>query len=191
MSLALAATGLLAQRPALAQIVPADRATTWNPGIPGGIRAHHGVRHRGRGREHPGRDQRLPGGSGGAARGGDVEPRERPLRSRTPSPSAVRVPGSQSSRARAGSNVITIGTKWYPKFTQTTNLAANAAKGGKTVALAAALGLSVGEIVVIDQLTDPNLTKWGYTNCQTSATRAAGGSPAPTGPLARSSRWPR
>ncbi len=35
-SLALAAASLLAQ-PVLAQILPSDRATTWNPGIPGGV----------------------------------------------------------------------------------------------------------------------------------------------------------
>ena len=39
-SLALAAASLLVlARPTLAQIVPADRGTTWNPGIPGGIPA--------------------------------------------------------------------------------------------------------------------------------------------------------
>ena len=67
-------------RPLFAQILPADRATTWNPGIPGGVPARdHGLRDAQRGvlRErilrgfaaHPGRDQRLPRRPGGPALG--------------------------------------------------------------------------------------------------------------------------
>jgi hypothetical protein len=59
------------------------------------------------------------------------------------------------------SNVITIGTQWF-KFTQPTNLAGDGAKGSRTVALASLPpGLAAGEIVLVDQLTNPAVTEWG------------------------------
>jgi len=56
-------------------------------------------------------------------------------------------------------NPISVGTQWF-KFTQSTNLASDAVKGTNTAVLAANRGLTVGEIVVVDQLTNPAITEW-------------------------------
>jgi hypothetical protein len=69
-------------------------------------------------------------------------------------------------RAPSGANAITIGPKWHPDFVQSTSLAANGAKGSRSVVLVSPLPLAVGEMVSLDEVTDPNLSKWGYTNCQ-------------------------
>ena len=46
-------------------------------------------------------------------------------------------------------------------FTQITNLAADAVKDSSTATLVSALALSAGELVVVDQLDDPQVTVWG------------------------------
>jgi hypothetical protein len=56
-------------------------------------------------------------------------------------------------------SIITLGTQWF-KFTQSVNLAANAPKGATTVTLASNPGLHVGEIVAIDELTNPAITEF-------------------------------
>src|SRR5438093_360133 len=56
-------------------------------------------------------------------------------------------------------NLITIGTRWF-KVTQPTDLASDASKGSQTVTLASTPALAVGEIVLVDQLPDPAITRW-------------------------------
>jgi hypothetical protein len=59
--------------------------------------------------------------------------------------------------------VIIIGNRWSSdKFFQSINLAADGAKGATSVTLASAPKppLTVGEIVYLDQLTNPNVTVW-------------------------------
>jgi len=56
-------------------------------------------------------------------------------------------------------NPITIGTRWF-KVTQPTDLASDAIKGARTVALAKPSSLSVGEVVLVDQMADPRITQW-------------------------------
>jgi hypothetical protein len=67
----------------------------------------------------------------------------------------VKAPGSQYP-------VIIAGTRWY-KYTQAVNLAADGPKGSMTISLVSQPDLDVGEIVTIDQLTDPDLTLWSPT----------------------------
>ena len=182
--LALAALGLWASPPPLlAQVVPADRATTWNPGIPGGI---------------PHRTQVCAT----VAAGGNIQAAINAcpagqvvqlgagtwnLTSDLQIEKAITLrgqgPGLTKLKGASGKNVITIGTKWFPKYTQTTNLAANGVKGSKTITLASSLGLTVGEIVTIDQLTNSSLSKWGYSNCQSASDACRGWFTRPNRPI--------
>jgi len=182
-SIAFVAVGLLTGAlPLLAQ-VPADRATTWNPGIPGGI---------------PHRTQVCAT----VAAGGNIQAAinacpagqvvqlgagtwnltsdlqiEKAITLRGQGPALTKL------KAASGYNVITIGTKWFPKFTQSTNLAANGVKGSKTVTLASSRALTVGEIVTLDQLTNSSLSKWGYSNCQSASDACRGWFTRPNRPI--------
>lgn len=66
--------------------------------------------------------------------------------------------------------VIIMGTHWA-KYTQPVDLAVDAAQHASTVTLAADPGLQPGEIVVIDQLTDPALTHWSARSPQGDPSR--------------------
>lgn len=56
--------------------------------------------------------------------------------------------------------VVIIGRRW-PKYTQPTDVVADALKGRASLTLARDPGLKPGELVVVDQLTDDQLTYWG------------------------------
>lgn len=60
-----------------------------------------------------------------------------------------------------GSNypVISLGIHWY-HYTEPVPLAADAPQGATTVTLASDPGLAAGEIVTVDEKTDPDLTMW-------------------------------
>jgi hypothetical protein len=55
---------------------------------------------------------------------------------------------------------VRIGHLW-PTFTGARNLTATAPRGSTTIQLANTSGLSVGEVVVIDQLIEPSVISWG------------------------------
>jgi hypothetical protein len=165
---AIGAAGLLAGgRPAFASIVPADRATVWNPGIPGGVPARTVVC----ANVNPGGNiqsainacplgQVVQLGAGTFNLSTNLTlSKGITLRGMGPTLTKLKVP------IGSGNNVITIGSEGVG-YATTVNLAGNAVKGTASVVLASNPGLSVSEIVTIDQLTDPNLSKWGYTNCQ-------------------------
>ncbi len=59
-----------------------------------------------------------------------------------------------------GYPVIIIGRRWY-KYTQPTDLSVSAAKGQYSVTLVKDPGLKVGELVMLDEVTDESLTYWG------------------------------
>jgi len=60
-------------------------------------------------------------------------------------------------------NVITVGTLWF-KSTQSVNLTSNAVKGSRSVTVASVpSGLAAGEIVLVDELTDPSISRWHPT----------------------------
>src|SRR5689334_6138127 len=57
------------------------------------------------------------------------------------------------------SSVVVIGTQFF-KYVQSVNLASNAVKGASSVTLASNPGLKVGEIVEDDEVTDPAISKF-------------------------------
>ena len=173
---AFAAVGLLASAPSVfASIVPADRATVWNPGIPGGVPARTVVC----ANVNPGGNiqsaiNACPAGQVVQLGAGTFNVNSHlsitkgiTLRGMGPTLTKLKIPVGTND------NVITIGSQ-SAGYSTTVNLAGVAVKGTASVLLASNPGLSVGELVTIDQLTDPNLSKWGYTNCQ-NATDACRG----------------
>jgi hypothetical protein len=56
--------------------------------------------------------------------------------------------------------VIIIGRRWY-KYTQPTDIVADVPKGQSSVVLARDPGLKPGELVLVDELTDDEITYWG------------------------------
>jgi hypothetical protein len=61
-----------------------------------------------------------------------------------------------------GSNypVISIGPQWGGTFGTRTNLTADAAKGSKSVTVASTTGISAGSLVILNELTDSNISHW-------------------------------
>ncbi|HYR94006.1 MAG TPA: hypothetical protein VEP48_07355 [Methylomirabilota bacterium] len=153
-------------------LIPADRLTTWDPGIQGGIPARTTVCANvsaatfgsGTADATNGIQAALdacPVGQVVQLSAGDFKithyleiTKGVVLRGAGPTQTKLKMPVGTNS------NLITIGTQWF-KFTQPTNLTSNATKGSRTVSLASVpTGLGPGEIVVLDQLTDPSITEW-------------------------------
>ncbi len=63
--------------------------------------------------------------------------------------------------------VVVMGPQQWPSASGSTNLTANAAKGATSVTVASTSGLSAGQLVLIDKLTDPSVTHWA-DDCTTS-----------------------
>ncbi|HSB19227.1 MAG TPA: right-handed parallel beta-helix repeat-containing protein [Anaeromyxobacteraceae bacterium] len=76
----------------------------------------------------------------------------------------LRGQGPERTRLRMpfGTNaaVIAVGTRWF-KFTQSVDLAADAARGSFSATLASDPGLRAGELVAVDELADPAVSAWG------------------------------
>ncbi len=58
--------------------------------------------------------------------------------------------------------VVVLGQQW-PTSGSSTNLTADAVKGASSVTVASVSGLVVGEIVLIDELTDTSISEWSLT----------------------------
>src|SRR5260370_1075909 len=86
------------------------------------------------------------------------------LRGQGPTQTKINIPVGTNA------NLITIGMQWF-KFTQSTNLASDAVKGSQSVVLASNPGLSVGEIVMVDQITNPAITEWSSKSPPGDASR--------------------
>jgi hypothetical protein len=69
-------------------------------------------------------------------------------------------------------NLITLGRQWFPGFAQSVNLARDAVKGMTSTELTNNPGLAPGEIVVIDQSTNANLTKWNAASTLADPSRS-------------------
>ena len=152
-------------------IIPPDRLTTWNPGIPGGVPARTAVcatidaATYGNGAKDAtaGIQAALdacPEGqvvvlsAGTFAISGRLQiTKGIVLRGQGPSQTKILIPVGTNA------NLVTIGTQWF-KFTQSTNLAGDAVKGSRTAVLTNNPGLAAGEIVVVDQQTNPDITEW-------------------------------
>ena len=156
-------------------LIPSNRLTTWSPGIPGGVPsrttvcANVSASTYGNGSSDASRGiqaamDACPVGQVVQLSAGDFKIASRMeirkgivLRGAGPTQTRLKMPIGTTS------NLITVGTLWF-KFTQPTNLAGNAAKGARTVTLASVpSGLAAGEIVLLDQRTNPAITQWCAT----------------------------
>jgi hypothetical protein len=157
-------------------IVPAERRTTWNPGLnaAGGIPRRTAIC-----------QTLVPGGGDDTAAiqaALDVCPDNQVVKlgpgdfhisgeglSITRSSITLRGSGTSTrlvkiDQATRAFPVVILGNRWSTaKFVSSTDLATNGIKGSRTVRLGAVPSppLTVGEIVYLDQLTDPGLTHWG------------------------------
>ena len=163
-------------------LIPSDRLTTWSPGIPGGIPARTtvcanlsaGTYGNGSGDATNGIQAALdacPVGQVVQLSSGDFKithflqiTKGIVLRGAGPTQTKLKMPVGTNS------NLITVGTQWF-KFTQATNLASTASKGSRSVNLANNPGLTVGEIVLVDQLTDSSVTEWSSKSPPGDASR--------------------
>ena len=162
-------------------IIPSERKTVWNPGLNtvGGIKhrttvcAHVSASKYGNGSQNAsigiqraintcpiGQVVKLSAGQFKISKTIIVN-KGITVRGEGPALTKLKMPTETESRG----GVILIGTLW-PKLFQPVNLVRDGIKGTNSIVLARNPGLAVGEIVAIDQLTDPDLTKWGYKRCQ-------------------------
>ncbi len=165
-------------------LIPADRATTWNPGLNavGGIPNRTTIcatlSPRGGTLDDAtaiqtaidacpvGQVVQLSAGTFRITNGPVVLNKGVTLRGQSP---------AQTRLVATTGLVVAIGGPYY-SYGQSVNLATNVVKGSYTVTLASNPGLSVGEVVLIDQLTDPAITTWGAhcplnDDCRTWRTR--------------------
>ncbi|HEY6807224.1 MAG TPA: hypothetical protein VI160_00440, partial [Gemmatimonadales bacterium] len=173
--LATAAVTVAVGLPSITNVIPAQRLTVWNPGIPGGVPSRTTVCATVNASSFGNGSVDATAGIQAAI---DACPEGQVLmlsagEFKLTSPLEInkgivlRGAGSTQTRLRMGTgiawNLITLGTQWGPKFTQSVNLASDGVKGTNTVTLASNPGLKVGEIVEIDQLTDTSITEWNPT----------------------------
>ncbi len=152
-------------------LIPAVRSTVWNPGIAGGVPARTTVcatvnastYGNGTADARGGIQAALdacPVGQVVQLTSGDFKiagtlgiTKGIVLRGMGPTLTKLKMPVGTSSTP------IVVGTHWF-KFTQSRNLASDAVKGSQTAVLTSNPGLTAGEIVVVDQVTNPAITEW-------------------------------
>jgi hypothetical protein len=155
-----------------AELLPAERRTTWNPGIPGGIPARTtvcaslGADSFGNGsRDAAGHIQAAiaacPVGqvvrlSAGVFRVDRTIFIGKGVVLRGAGPTATQL---RMTSGYTGGPIVLIGVQ-YPAIASSTNLTSNAVKGARSVTVASTAGLAVGDIVVVDELTDPSYVQW-------------------------------
>jgi hypothetical protein len=171
---AIAGDAIAAESESRLECVPAQRLTTWNPGLSavGGIPR----------REKVYRTLSPSGGDDTAAiqEALDACPENQVVQL---GPGTFRISGNGISMKRSnvvlrgsgpkntklvkaigsGQGAIYLGLRWY-KWTQPVDLAADAQKGATSVTLARDPGYQVGELVMIDEVTDPSYVVWRKTN---------------------------
>jgi hypothetical protein len=152
-------------------LIPPERLTVWDPGIPGGIPVRTTTCSNveatayGDGAQDAtapiqaavdacpvGQVVQLSAGNFKITRPLQIR-KSIVLRGRGPAQTRLKIPVGTPA------NLITVGTQWF-KFTQSTNLGSDAVKGNRVAVLSKDPGLVAGELVVIDQVTDPNITEW-------------------------------
>jgi hypothetical protein len=157
-------------------ILPADRQTTWRPGIPGGIPdraticATVNASSYGNGSSNAtsgiqsaidscpvGQVVLLSAGTFQISSGPIYLNRGVVLRGAGPTQTTLNAPDGK------GQAIVVIGQQW-PKEAGSTNLTSDAVKGAKSVTVASTTGLSAGQLVLIDAITDPAITLWA-TDC--------------------------
>ena len=156
-------------------LIPAERLTVWNPGIPGGVPARNTVCATVAASTYGNGTQDATAGLQAALdacpvgqvlqlSAGDFKittplqiTKGIVLRGQGPSQTRLKMPVGTNA------NLITVGIQWF-KFTQSTSLATNAIKGSQLAVLATNPGLTAGEIVLIDQITNPGITEWSKSS---------------------------
>jgi hypothetical protein len=152
-------------------LIPADRLTTWNPGVPGGVPSlttvcatvNAATYGNGAGDATAAIQAALDGcpvgqvvmlSAGNFSISNTLKiTKGIVLRGQGPTQTKLFIPVGTNAA------LILVGTQWF-KFTQSTNLASDAVKGSQSVVLATNPGLSVGEIVMVDQITNTAITEW-------------------------------
>ena len=157
--------------------MPTSRRTVWNPGIPGGIPARSTVCAVVNASTYGNGTMEASAGIQSAINGcpagqvvqlsaGNFLVNANPITIgkgvtlRGMGPNATQLRKTNTS----GNPVVIVGERW-PSTAGTTNLTANAPKGATSVVVASTTGLTVGRLVMIDELTDPAYVYWG-PNCE-------------------------
>lgn len=158
--------------PGAAAIVPPGRLTAWNPGIPGGIPTRTTV--------CVTVDASTYGNGTSDATAGiqaaiDACPVGQVVRLsagdfRVDGPIAInkgivlRGAGPEATKLRKtstnGDPLIVVGRRWLEEAASE-NLTADAPKGSTSVQVSSAAGFSVGQLVVLDEVTDDSFVYWG------------------------------
>jgi len=161
------------QQPPPSGLLPADRMTVWNPGVAGGIPARTTVC---RTVSPPGGDatatiqaaiDACPAGqvvqlSSGTytINGGNYLLLNKGITLRGAGPGQTtlqKTDGAKPGQEQTGSNpspLIIVGpARWDSNNERSTNLTADAAKGGNSITVASAAGFSPGQIVLLDELS--------------------------------------
>jgi hypothetical protein len=173
----LGALGLLAYAlPSAADVLPAGRRTTWSPGIPGGIpnlttvcttvnasTYGNGTQDATNGIQNA--INNCPNGQVVRLSAGDFLINNSWLELNKGV--VLRGAGSGSTRLRKTNNsaipVIVLGERFVDEAASV-NLTANAAKGANSVQVSSTSGFSVGQLVLVDEVTDSSFVYWGM-NC--------------------------
>src|SRR5258708_4778027 len=174
--------GLAIASPATAAVLPPDRLTTWNPGVPGGVPARTTVCATVNASTYGNGLSDATAGIQAALDGCPVGQvvslsagtfliksvlqinKGIVLRGQGPTQTNLKMPVGTNS------NLITVRTH-CPSLIHSTNLATDAVKGTQTLTLASNPGLSVGEIVTLDQLTDSSISQWSPASPPGDASR--------------------
>jgi hypothetical protein len=161
---------------ATADILPPDRSTVWNPGIPGGIPARTTVcatinastYANGLSSSSTGIQAKLdacPVGQVVMLSAGTFKITDTllinkgiVLRGAGPTLTFLKMPDGRDQA------VVAIGTQFISPNGGSTNLTANAVKGTTSVMVANTAGLAAGTIVLVDELTDASITRWSADN---------------------------
>jgi hypothetical protein len=178
-------TAGLPSRPAaaIADVMPPERRTAWNPGIPGGIPARatvcatvsaaafgNGAVDATAGIQAAieacpaGEVVRLSAGEF-AVNGADPIRIHKGIVLRGAGASLTRL----TKTSATANPVILIGERW-PREAESVDLTADAPKGATSVQVRGTAGFSVGQLVLVDELTDDSYVYWG-----TNAAVAPGG----------------
>ncbi len=163
-----------AMTPSGSDIMPAERRTTWNPGIPGGVPSRTVVCRTltasayGNGASDAtaaiqAAIDACPIGEVVQLSAGDFSVNgefpitvNRGVVLRGAGPTATRLRKTTSNEIP----LIVIGQRWMEEASSV-NLTANAAKGATSVQVASSSGFGVGQLVTLDEKTDPSYVYWG------------------------------